>query len=41
MKVLNAWATAGFGVRQQRVIEGELPRRQADLEAAADNIAGA
>jgi NADH dehydrogenase len=28
MKVLNAWATAGFGVRQHRVIEGELPRRR-------------
>jgi NADH:quinone reductase (non-electrogenic) len=37
MKVLNAWATAGFGVRQHRVIEGELPRRQ----ATADTTAGA
>jgi NADH:ubiquinone reductase (H+-translocating) len=27
MKVLNAWATAGFGVRQHRVIEGGLPDR--------------
>jgi NADH:ubiquinone reductase (H+-translocating) len=32
MKVLNAWATAGFGVRQHRVIEGELPRRRATAD---------
>jgi hypothetical protein len=30
--VLNAWATAGFGVRQHRVIEGELPRRRATAD---------
>jgi len=40
LKVLNAWATSGFGVRQHRVIEGELPRRQAQVEAAADTAAG-
>jgi NADH dehydrogenase len=32
MKVLNAWTTASFGVRQHRVIEGELPRRQVTAE---------
>ena len=32
MKVLNAWATAGFGVRQHRVIEGELARGQATAD---------
>jgi NADH dehydrogenase len=35
MKVLNAWATAGFGVRQHRVIEGELTRRQATADTTA------
>src|SRR5207247_10121332 len=35
MKVLNAWATSGFGVRQHRVIEGELQRRQATADTAA------
>jgi NADH dehydrogenase len=34
MKVLNAWATAGFGVRQHRVIEGKLPRRRATAGSA-------
>lgn len=38
MKVINAWATSGFGVRQFRVIERGLPRGE---EAAATTRSGA
>jgi NADH:quinone reductase (non-electrogenic) len=35
LKVLNAWATSGLGVRQNRVIEGALPRPQATKDTTA------